>query len=243
MFRKIILGYKYSSSLGDRLLEYENELRKKNRWRMISIALILFALFSIIFAKQFASNYDAKFTPIRKIESTKNLDLSSKIVFSPDVAKENSQILIELRAKNTTNKPQIFNFEFQSSDILEYAEIKPQESLHISKDFSNFDEIKIPPHTEELKQISIVVKNKIPAFKQKSNSFDCKVSLFFGNLTSQNIKCPTIKSFAIFEKMTGFINIKYTIWILSILLFISIISVFRTNLLLKQISILKRNQP
>lgn len=240
MFRKIILGYQYSSSLGNRLLEFEKELRKNFRWRIASVALILFALFSIVFSKQFGVVSKVDFLPIKNFESTQELELSSRVAFSPDEVKENSTILIELRARNISNEPQIFNFEFQSSDILEYAKISPQNGLKISKDFSHFDEVEIPPHSQEIRQIAVVVKNKISTLRQNATSYDCKVSLHFGNLTSQKINCPAVKSFEIFENLANLISLDASIWILSVLLFVSTISAFRTNLLLRQIQIIKR---
>lgn len=240
MFRKIILGYQYSSSLGDKLLDYRKELQKKFRWRIASVALIFLALFSIIFSKQFTPISNVDFLPISEIKSTQDIDLSSKIVFAPDTVRENSPILIELRAKNNSNEAQIFDFKFQSSDILEYAEITPQKDLHIAKDFSYFDEIEIAPHSEEIKQIALTVKSKIPALRQNSNSFDCQISTFFGNLTSQKINCPTVKSLDFLQNLTNLINLEASIWILCVLLFVSAISAFRTNLLLKQIKIISR---
>ena len=94
MFRKIILGYTYSPSLGDKLLEYEEELRKKLRWRIADIFLIIFALFSICFSSLFPFNTQTKPSPITKIESTNEIQLSSKLVYAPDIAQKNSEILI-----------------------------------------------------------------------------------------------------------------------------------------------------
>ena len=243
MFRKIILGYTYSPSLGDKLLKYEEELRKKLRWRIADIFLIIFALFSICFSSLFPFNTQTKPSPIAKIESTKEIQLSSKLVYAPDTAQENSEILVELRAKNISDTTQTAYFEFQSSDILEYAEILPQKDLHIRDDFSSFSPVQIPPKSEEVRKIVIKIKNRIPALSQNKttpNSYDCQISLFFGNLTSQKITCSPFRALDIINFADNYISDNIVIWLLSLLLFTSIISTFRTNLLLKQIKIIRR---
>ena len=196
MFRKIVLGYTYSPSLGDKLLKYEEELRKKLHWRIADIFLIIFVFFSICFLSLFQFKTQTRPLPIQKIESTNQIQLSSKIVYPTNTAQENSEILVELRVKNISDTAQTAYFEFQSSDILEYSEILPQKDLHIRDDFSSFSPVQIPSRSEEVRKIVIKIKNRIPALSQNKtvpNSYDCQISLFFGNLTSQKIACSPFR--------------------------------------------------
>lgn len=193
----------------------------------------------MVFVDLFQPKIKIQNPPIKKIESSEDLKLSSKITYSPDVAKENSEIIFELRAKNTSSETQVFNFEFQSSDILEYAEILPQKNLHIGEKFSRFNDVEITSGQEEVKQFTAKIKSHTPKYSSDLNSYDCKIEIFFGNQTSQKINCGKIHLGTI-KSLSQKIDVKLTVFVLSFLLVVSVISAFRTNLLLKQIKALKR---
>lgn len=242
MFRKIILGYKYSPSLGDELLKYERKLRRDLKWRIFSIFLISFMIFSITLPVILKPTPISHPIEIKRINHD-SLLLSSKIIFAPEKITENSEIIFELRAKNTSNELQVFNFNFQSSDILEYADILSQKGLIIEKDFSYFAQTEIAPNSEEIKQFTAKVKNKIPIFARKTKittSYDCKIELFFGNPTLQKIPCPLNNIKNIISIVDNSTTDYATIVFIVSLLLISVISAFRTNLLLKQIKFIRR---
>lgn len=243
MFRKIILGYTYSPSLGDKLLAFEKELQKKLRWQIVAIFAIIFALFSICFTSVISSSTRHPSTPIIKIESSKDLELSSKIIFPDGLSAENSQVIFQLKAKNTSNETQISNFKFQASDILEYGKIAPQKGLYLKDGFGEWNEVTIQPNETEIKQFSVKVKNKIPSLGKNphnKNSYDCKMSLFFGNETSQSVKCSPLKVVEGIIYQTQSLSTDTSIYVFVVLIFVTAISAFRTNLLLNQIRSIKR---
>ena len=244
MFRKVILGYQYSPSLGDELLSFEQKLRKKLRWQIAVVFALLFTLFTI-FLTSIVQVPNIKHTslPLIKIDSTEKLALSAKTIYQPEVIKPNSQIIIRLTAKNKTTENLDFNFKFQSSDILEYGAIEPQTDLTINKDYSFWNNSIIQPGETATRQFTIKV-NHIPLQKNDANhknSYDCKMSLFFGNEISHLVACPIVKKIENSIFTAGVITLNHAYIILSVLLFVAAGSAVRTNLLLSQIKAIKRS--
>ncbi len=241
MFRKIILGYAYSPSLGDKLLAFEKELQKKLRWQIASIFAIVLAIFSVVFTSQFQPTAFFSAQQITKKSSTNNLELSSKIIYAEPLASPGSQVIFTLTAKNTSSQPQVFDFEFQTSDILEYGEILSQQNLTFDKNSGSWSPTTIAPGQSEIRQFTVKIKNKIPALYGSANSYDCKISLFFGNETSQKIQCPAVRYANELSARISKTAPQTVFVIFVVLLFVSVISALRTNLLLKQIRIIKRS--
>ena len=72
-------------------------------------------------------------------------------------------MIFTLAAKNISNQPQAFDFEFQTSDILEYGEILSQQNLTFDRKSGSWPPTTIAPGESEIRQFTVKIKNKIPA--------------------------------------------------------------------------------
>ena len=123
MFKDIILGYYRSPSLGNKIQNYENKLKKDLRWWTFSSFAILFVFFTFFFS----SLINSLNTPI-KTKDFKSNTANPNLVYSiSSTAKHNLKpgdiISYTLKIQNISNLPQKTNFEVNLGDVLEYADL------------------------------------------------------------------------------------------------------------------------
>ncbi|MDO4872253.1 MAG: hypothetical protein Q4A27_02390 [bacterium] len=241
MFRKIILGYYYSPSLGDKLVSFEKDLRKKLRWQIASLfsALLFFFLCFFVVSLPFKNASHNGYTPIERIASSADLDLSSKIVYAPEKRIPGSEIVFQLKIKNTSNEPQIVDFKFQSSDILEYATILNQKGLTVGEKYAQWSDSELQPGETDIREFSVRLKDKIPVHRQNKTSYDYAIEFFFGNSTKLAIDRPIAKSLDELLEFSKKIDVNITTLLICVVVFLTSLSLLRTKLLLKQIKSIK----
>lgn len=245
MFKEIILGYYRSPSLGEKLYTYEQELKKELRWRIFSCFSLVFVIFTIFLTSSIStlnrSNYS--YSTLKNANQNSNLEYSVSSSAKSTV-QPGEIISYTLEIKNISNKSQSVNFEAQTSDILEYATLIADNNFKQTANSIYWQPEEILPGEKKQKIFAIKVKEKIPSFRQSESnklSYNCKIEVFFGNELSSPVKCPLSKTVENFSAILPKIDTKNVAVFFTILLFVSVILTFRTNLLYKEIKLVRKN--
>ena len=245
MFKDIILGYYRSPSLGNKIQEYENKLKKDLRWWTFSSFAILFVFFTFFFS----SLINSLNTPI-KTKDFKSNTANPNLVYSiSSTAKHNLKpgdiISYTLKIQNISDLPQKTNFEVNLGDVLEYADLVDGADYKESGDKIYWNQDTINAGQSERKIFAIKMKEKFPTLKKQGDSFDCIIKVNFGNELSYPVKCPVSKSIeTLVDQLSSYSKFKTTtknILFFVILFAISVYMTLRTNLLYKEIRYFKRH--
>ena len=221
MFKDIILSYYRSPSMGSKVDDYKKKLQKDLRWWTFSFFTIIFVFFTL-----FLSLILPKNNSFEKISVVKNTTANPNLFYNvkstaKHIIKQNDIISYTLTVQNNSNLVQFSNFEIDLTDALKYADLLD------GGDYKS-------------KIFALKMKNKFPVVSQKNKFSTCNIKLFFGNNSSNNIKCPTTQFFNdIISILT--IDISYTLFFIIVLFIVSIIMMVRTNLLYKEMSFFSRH--
>ncbi len=241
MFKDIILGYYKSPSLGGKIQDYENKLKKDLRWWTFSSFAILFMLFTFFFS----SLINSLNVPV-KTKNYKSNTTNSNLAYSiSSSAKHNLQpgdiISYTLKIENISNLPQKTNFEVNLSDVLEYADLVDGADYKKSGDKIYWNQDTINANQSKSKIFAVKMKEKFPTFKKQGNSFDCIIKVNFGNNLDYPVKCPVSKSVETFVNWLPKYPKNKTIILFTVLFILSVYMTLRTNLLYKEIRYFKRH--
>lgn len=241
MFKDIILGYYKSPSLGEKIQDYENKLKKDLRWWTFSSFAILFMFFTFFFS----SLINSLNVPI-KTKNYKSNTTNSNLAYSvSSSAKHNLQpgdiISYTLKIENISNLPQKTNFEVNLSDVLEYADLVDGADYKKSSDKIYWNQDTINANQSKSKIFAVKMKEKFPTFKKQGNSFDCIIKVNFGNNLDYPVKCPVSKSVETFVNWLPKYPKNKTIILFTVLFILSVYMTLRTNLLYKEIRYFKRH--
>ena len=183
MFKDIILGYYRSPSLGNKIQDYENKLKKDLRWWTFSSFAILFVFFTFFFS----SLINSLNTPI-KTKDYKSNTANPNLVYSiSSTAKHNLKpgdiISYTLKIQNISNLPQKTNFEVNLGDVLEYADLVDGADYKESGDKIYWNQDTINAGQSERKIFAIKMKEKLDQLSSYSKfKTTAKNILFFAIL-------------------------------------------------------------
>ncbi len=241
MFKDIVLGYYRSPSLGSKIQNYENKLKKDLRWWTFNSFAILFVFFTFFFS----SLINSLNTPIKTKDYKSNTSNPNLIYSVSSTAKHNLEpgdiISYTLKIKNISDLPQKTNFEMNLSDVLEYADLVDGADYKKSGDKIYWNQDTINANQSKSKIFAIKMKERFPTFKKQGTSFDCTIKVSFGNDLDYPVKCPVSKNIETFVNWLPKYSKNKTIILFAALFALSVYMTLRTNLLYKEIRYFNRH--
>ena len=247
MFYKIISGLIMSPSLGEEFIAYEKTLANRYKLQKMSVFLMAILVLINVMLSPLSKNTNTSQNSLlsSQISLPKTITLSSSTNIENETLKPSQEIIFKLSATNTGSNHQPIVLSNNISDILEYANITDTGEGVIQGDVIVWPEVVLLPGGSHEVFFSAVVLDSIPTLGRSSidrNSYDCTISNDFGNRIDLNVECPIGKNVDIFTTSLPNIDVFLTTIILIILLFIMSISTYRTNILLKQLSFIRKNR-
>ncbi|MBS7346272.1 MAG: hypothetical protein KIG14_00975 [Candidatus Sacchiramonaceae bacterium] len=248
MFDKIVSGLVMSPSLGEEFIAYEKTLAKRYKLQKISIflvaTLVLINILTIPFSSGANTSRNSLVSP--QTDSIEGIALTSTTNSSNAVTLEASQeVTFRLSATNEGSEPRSLAPRNNISDILEYARITNTGDGIIQEDEIVWPEVILLPGETYEASFNATILDHIPTLGRSSvdaNSYDCRLSNIFGNRIDLGIDCSSIKNVDIFTTSLPNIDVFLTTIILVVMLLILSTSAYRTNILLKQLSFIRKHR-
>lgn len=249
MFYKVIAGLIMSPSLGEEFIAYEKTLAKRHQLQKIAVFLIAILLALNILVIPLSNNNNSSQNSLRSpdIESNKDISLSSTINLKDNDSVIGSSQEVTFRLLSTNNGSESLTLAPNNniSDILEYANITDVGDGTIKGDNIVWPEVTLLPG--ETYEVFFTAKTlaKTPARGRgvmDKNSYDCHISNIFGNRIDLKIDCPAIKNVDIITTTLPKYDVFLTTITLLAMLLITSTLAYRTNILLKQLSFIRRNR-
>lgn len=247
MFYKIVSGLIMSPSLGEEFIAYEKTLRKRYKLQKIAVLLVTVIVLMNILTIPFSRNTNTSQNSLlsSQMSSLDDINLLSATNAESGVLKPSQEIIFRLSATNYGAEVRTLVPSNDISDILEYANITNTSGGTIRGDAIVWPEVTLLPGETYETFFGATMLNRAPTLGRSStdeNSYDCQISNIFGNRIDLSIECPNIKNVDIITTSFPNIDVFSTTIVLTSLLFAVSLSAYRTNILLKQLSFIRKNR-
>ena len=252
MFKRLVSGLIFSPTLAAEIEGYEKRLKQNLVGQRVSCGLVLVLLALSLVINIVAKN-DISTESIPPVQAVQAQGFSISVSATNDTqkkpasqisARSKDHITYKLTSTNTSGGDEKFQFVFYIGDILEYSEVSSDGGATIDEGYIYWPESTLENKSIQERSFTTQIKNPIPVFRKNpnsQNSFDCIMSGNFGNQIDIAINCPIQKTVEKITTLLPEIDVIYTTTTLMIVLVLMILLCLRTKLLLKELSIIRKN--
>jgi len=158
----------------------------------------------------------------------------------------NDKISITLKLSNNRTTTATDNFSIRINDILEYANLIDAGGGTVDQNSSTISwaTVQLPSGTSQERTFVVQVVSAIPAIatgKSNPESYDCRLTVSFGNALNLPVDCPVIKGVEGALYQMPKIDIGGNLIFIAIILTVVIFFWLRTRQLKKEIRIIRHN--
>lgn len=255
MFKTLVSGLIFSPTLAKEIERYEKKLRRDLLWQKIYCVLcFILLILSLLAGSSTAKNGSRYSKPLDNqskqqvkasgfnISITATDDSSLKTTI-PSIAYPGDLITYKLTASNVSDRDQAFTFKLYIGDILEYSELYRSNSGTLKDGYLAWPETTINKKSIQERVFTVQIKDPVPTFRRDVSdqySFDCVISANFDNQLDIPIECPPQKTVEKLVIALPTVNNFLSSLAVLILLIILVTQTVRTQLLLRELSIIRR---
>lgn len=251
MYEKLVAAAIASPALGKELRLYEKSLNKQYFWQKISCFLTIL----LIVMSTLSGMIGSSDTPVHQpsvidlsqegFESNVNASLDNHEAIdstNPMMIQSGQPIKFYFAATNIDNVEKSLHPEFYIKDLIEYGTIEQAGDLaNVTNDKITWPSETLLPGQTYSQTFVLRINEKLPSYHTTGGKFNCVLSAAYGSKLNLPIECTKSKYVEFFTTYTRLFDVKITT--LSLVFFLLILSIltYRTNLLLKELAIVRKN--